>query len=218
MPLEIERKYLDAPLAKIRERLQNIDATHLGANFESNRVFDTPDLQLCEQEKLLRLRCQQWRDRTNIILTYKSPPEQQAKNCKIREELEVGITDMEIMAQILHDLGYMEAGRYEKFRDCWLVSCACLEKRCGPTAEHGEMKIFLDLLPFGQVVEIESDLESAGCLDNLLGLDNLQTSTKSYYALYQDWCRVHEVAPEPGFAFDERDRARLLAQYNIAIK
>lgn len=46
MPLEVERKYLHVDFAALRRTLYDLGARTSGAHFESNWVFDTPDIQL----------------------------------------------------------------------------------------------------------------------------------------------------------------------------
>ncbi len=62
MPLEVERKYLNVDFAALRRALCDLDARNLGAHFESNWVFDTPDARLFANGRLLRLRMQEWPD------------------------------------------------------------------------------------------------------------------------------------------------------------
>lgn len=205
MPLEVERKYLNAPLAEIATRLREIGAAHIGCHFEGNIVFDTASLELLNHEKLLRLRVQQWPDHQNIILTYKAPPLKAEGDYKIREEIETEVDNPQNMAQILLNLGYETKARYEKFRDCWVCR-----------AKSGqELKIFLDLLPFMQVVEIESEVADIGLLDKALGLDKLEISSNSYYKLHQQWREKNGLEPAPGFVFAQAEKDRLMADYHI---
>ena len=57
MALEVERKFLDVDLDDLRSRLREQGARCLGAHFESNTVFETPDNPLFSNGRLLRLRC-----------------------------------------------------------------------------------------------------------------------------------------------------------------
>ena len=52
MPLEVERKYLHVDFAALRRTLYDLGARTSGAHFESNWVFDTPDIQLFESRRL----------------------------------------------------------------------------------------------------------------------------------------------------------------------
>ena len=55
MALEVERKFLDVDLDDLRNRLREQGAHCLGAHFEANTVFDTPEGDLFSSGRLLRL-------------------------------------------------------------------------------------------------------------------------------------------------------------------
>lgn len=92
MPLEVERKYLHVDFAALRRTLYDLGARTSGAHFESNWVFDTPDIQLFESRRLLRLRSQEWPDAVRHVLTLKLPASQSG-HFKVREERELEVAD-----------------------------------------------------------------------------------------------------------------------------
>ena len=73
MALETERKYLGVDFGRLRLALTASGAEDLGAHFESNVVYDTPELSLCAARKLLRVRTQEWPGKTRHVLTLKLP-------------------------------------------------------------------------------------------------------------------------------------------------
>ncbi len=110
MPLEVERKYLNVDFATLRRALHDLGARNLGAHFESNWVFDTPDAQLFASGRLLRLRLQEWPDVTRHVLTLKLPAPQNGQ-FKVREERELEVADGAVMRAVLKGLGYAVGAR-----------------------------------------------------------------------------------------------------------
>lgn len=202
MALEIERKYLGVDFNLLRRALAGVGAEDLGAHFESNAIFDTPDLAIHASGRLLRVRSQEWRDRTRHVLTLKLPVPDAAEGAfKVREERELAVESAAAMGAVLEGLGYREIARYEKVRAVWRLA-ALLPGGSGILVE-------LDELPFAQVVELEGD---AGVLDaaaRLLGLDKYEISTKSYHALHQEWRCSQGLPFERSFAFGTDERRRL---------
>lgn len=212
MALEIERKYLDADFDALRKKLLSMSAVNVGIHFEKNLIFDRGDLGLFKSGRLLRLRAQYWRDGEKYLLTFKLPAsEPEGCLCKIREELELEIGDFERMALVLANLGYGEQACYEKFRECWLL----------PPREGGgrrtPVKIFLDLLPFGQIVEKESEIGRMDSFDRELGLDKLKISAKSYYELNREWRLSKGLKPSPGFVFGRTEKERIARELRIPL-
>lgn len=201
--METERKYLDVDLASLRERLRALGATSDGPHFESNIVFDTPTRDLFGKGCLLRLRTREWRGKTDAILTYKypcaSPPDNGAR-VKVREELEVKVESAATIKVILGQLGFLPSGLYEKVRESWRL-------KAGSAASLYEVE--LDLLPFGDVVEIEGDPQGMDALADLLGLDKRKISLKTYHDLNEDWRRSRGLET-PGNLLFEPDRRRQL--------
>ena len=190
MGLEIERKYLHVDMKALRQALVDNGAHCLGAHFESNRVFDAGNA-LLESGRLLRLRTQEWPDRTRHLLTLKLPAAE-AGNFKRREERETLVADGEALCSILTGLGYAVTARYEKVREPWRM---------------GAVEIELDVLPFAEVVELEGPEEEIVSVAARLHLDSAEISAKSYHELHQDWLRQHNRPPRFSFVFDAARRA-----------
>ena len=187
MPLEVERKYLRVDWTALRGRLRDLGADNTGAHFESNWILDAPGGALFCSDRLLRLRTQEWGDRTRHFITLKLPAQGRA-GFKTRDEREVEVADCSAMGAILEGLGYAVCARYEKVRELWLLE---------------GVAVALDVLPFGNVVELEGDAGRIDSLEKGLGLDKAERSTKSYHGIYQEWLRVRGLPPSAGgFVFD----------------
>ena len=192
MGLEIERKYLHIDLQSLRQKLVDCGAHCLGAHFESNRVYDTAEGGLVGGGQLLRLRTQQWRDKTRHLLTLKLPATHNG-GFKMREERETEVADGAVMHSILEGLGYRVAARYEKIREPWHMDTVEVE---------------LDVLPFAEVVELEGRAQDIESVERRLNLDNAEISTKSYHELHQEWLRQNHKPAQLSFVFDEAQSER----------
>lgn len=211
MTLEIERKYLDVDFELLRRALAGAGAQDLGAHFESNGIFDTPDLALLASGRLLRVRRQEWRDRTRHVLTLKLPvPGAPAGAFKAREERELAVESAAAMSAVLEGLGYGEIARYEKVRSVWRLAAF----RPGGAG----MLVELDELPFARVVELEGDAEALDAAALLLGLDKYRISTKSYHALHQEWRCAQGLPQERSFVFGTDERRRLRERLGLPEK
>ena len=193
MALEVERKFPDVDLDDLRNRLREQGARCLGAHFESNTVFDTPEGDLFSSGRLLRLRSQEWADKTRCVLTLKLPVAAPtgAEHCKVRDEREVGVADAAAMRLILEGLGYSPAARYEKVREPWRLN---------------GVEVELDILSFMQGAELEGPAEAINAVQKSLGLDKVAISTKNYHQLHQDWLCRNNLPPRRSFVFDETQR------------
>jgi adenylate cyclase, class 2 len=136
--------------------------------FESNDVFDTPDLRLRKAQSLLRIRDV----RRDVLLTYKGPP-QDGKH-KIREELEIDADNAQTLATILQRLGFQRVFRYQKYRT---------EFRWGKAGV-----VTLDETPIGCFLELEGPPKWIDRTARLLGFTEKDYITLSYGKLYLDRC------------------------------
>ncbi len=87
-----------------------------------------------------------------------------------RSELEVEVSDFQLMHLILERLGFHTALIYEKYRT---------------TYEYYGAEIVVDELPFGNFVEIEGDAPTIESIVQALGLQSAQRVTASYTALFE---------------------------------
>lgn len=137
--LEVEVKFFVPELAAFRERLLAAGAELAKPRiYERNVRFDTADERLYKELSLLRLR----KD-TAVTLTYKGTSEKQSQSeAKVREELEVQVSDFDTLSQIFQRLGFAPMQVYEKYRE---------------TFEWQNVEIVLDELPYGNFIELEGE-------------------------------------------------------------
>ena len=202
MPLEIERKYLGVDFDRLRLALARAGAEDLGAHFETNVVFDTPDHRLHATHRLLRVRSQEWPGGSRHVLTLKLPAAAPAPGAfKTREERELAIESAPAMGAVLTGLGFSPVARYEKVRSVWRLTT-------GGRAS-AQLLVELDELPFARVVEVEGPAGAQDEVARLLDLDNCEISTKSYHALHQEWRSAQGLSAELSFVFGPEERRRL---------
>jgi predicted adenylyl cyclase CyaB len=159
------------------------------STYEINYRFDTLDLQLHRQSKILRLR----KDITSK-LTYKGPTSIK-DGIRIREELEITVDDIHLATRILESLGYKIYQTYEKYRTVY---------------SYKGIQIMLDILPIGSFVEIEG--HDPGKIKEIsleLGLRWDRSIIKGYLNIYHDLCEMKNIK-EPDLVFrnsvfDEQD-------------
>ena len=163
---ETEVKLYVPDLDSVRQRLDALGA-HLSVPrvYEYNVRYDLPDMSLTRNAIVLRLR----RD-NRIRLTYKGPQEM-VNGVGIREELEVDVSDFEVMEQILYRLGYTVGMAYEKYRT---------------TYELADAEVVLDEMPFGNFVEIEGDIASIETALAQLELQDAERMARNYAGLFRN--------------------------------
>lgn len=168
----------------LRRRLANsgfrvIEPRH----FESNALYDFPDLRLWKAHCLLRLRQegQQW------LVTFKGAP-LGSREYKIRREIETVVSDGPAVRELLEALGFLEAFRYEKFRTVYSTSSR-------PT--RGATKLLLvDETPIGDYLELEGPKRWIDQVARKLGYQRDEYITASYASLYHQKCE--ELGKTPG--------------------
>jgi adenylate cyclase class 2 len=142
--------------------------------FEDNLVFDTPELTLRNQSKLLRVR-----DAGRVAtLTYKGPPA--PGRHKSREEREMKISDAREAARILEGLGFGVVFRYQKYRTEY-----------ARPRERG--MVTLDETPIGCFLEIEGAPQWIDQTAHRLGFGEQDYITASYGTLYRQYCEANGV-------------------------
>ena len=179
---EIEAKFYIRDLDKIRERLEDLNATLVQERvLETNIRFDLPDAHLRAEGRVLRLR----RD-TEARLTYKSASKSE-QGVLSREEIEFVVGDFEKARQFLEALGYQKLVYYEKFRT---------------TFELNETLIMLDELPYGDFVEIEGkNVDEVHLVARQLDLNPESAIATSYHSLFERACKsLNLLFEDPSFA------------------
>lgn len=189
MPYETELKFLNVDFVSVRKKLSALNAICKGRHLERNVVFDTSALELKENDKLLRLRSKQWKDRSEYVLTFKSPPaESVSSDVKVYDERETKVDSFEGTYGVLKGLGYDAAFRYDKVREEWA---------------YKGVEICLDELPFGFVVELEGSREDIFALARQLEFSMECASTSTYHDLNRDYRKQNGLAHQDSFYFTE---------------
>ena len=171
--LEREIKFRSDDLAKLRERMGELEAERVGpAAFEDNWIVDRED-ELLSKGRILRLRT----DGAHAHLTFKGPMHMEGK-LKVRQELEIGIESAEDGLLLFEQLGYKVVRRYQKVREEWQL---------------GGVTIALDHTPIGDFAEFEGD--GAETVARRCGFDPAKAEPRSYLRLYEDYLKAHPDAP-----------------------
>lgn len=162
---EVEVKFYLSDRSSFENRLRQIGADLIHDRvFEKNYRFDTPDLSLSREHRVLRLR----QDDASII-TYKGPSTI-VDGVADRQEIEFTVSDFDAARQLLESLGYQESISYEKWRTTYLLD---------------ELEITLDEMPFGNFTEIEGgDPKAIQSAARKLALEWSTGITESYLMLF----------------------------------
>jgi adenylate cyclase class 2 len=173
--LEVEVKFFVPDLTVIRERLLAGGAEIVKPRiYEHNIRYDNAWDGLLRKGRLLRLR----QDKI-ARLTYKGiPPEEIQSEVKVREELEIEVSDFETTADILTRIGFEEKQVYEKYRE---------------TFQLGQVEVVLDEMPFGDFVELEGEEKYIRETADLLQLDWDKRILDNYLALMSRLKEYHNL-------------------------
>lgn len=172
---------------------------------EENVIFDTPQGGLAKHGQLLRIRTEtlagggrsgKGRAKRRVVLTFKRPVSRPAASDgnrfpagphKLREEIEMEVTDAATLATIFEGLGLAGWFRYEKYRTTFRLPVSKAWAR--------GLLIELDETPIGTYVELEGP---AGAIDRAareLGYSKRDYVLKNYLTLYVDQCRQKGIEP-----------------------
>jgi adenylate cyclase class 2 len=177
---EIEAKMkLDNPSA-IASRLAALGAMRIGAFFEKNVFFDTPDSSLLTRDQGLRLRVRKdEHHQQQCWLTHKGP--NQPGLLKTRAETELTVGDPALAENFLRALGFSPYLAFEKRRESW---------------RHRDCLIELDELPrLGHFIEIEGPREdSILALRREVGLADAPLIRDPYPKLLAENARQHSLS------------------------
>lgn len=179
--LEVEVKFL-ANLTAVRQKLLAVGAVVQSPRiFERNLVLDTAENRLYGRNQLLRLR-----QDTAVTLTFKGETaEDAASEAKVREELEIQVSDFATAVTLLNRLGFYPRKTYEKYRETF-----CLNG----------VEVALDEMPYGNFVELEGPEAAIKAAAAALGLDWNQRLVTNYLAL-MDKIKAHYNLPFDDITF-----------------
>jgi adenylate cyclase class 2 len=138
---EIEVKFYVSSLSHLETQLISEGAICIQERtHEINLRFDTPDRQLEQAGKVLRLRSD-----IAQTLTYKGPS-LIVNGVRVRQEIELKVGDADQPQKLMEILGYTVLLKYEKYRKI---------------LRYDNILLMLDELPFGNFIEVEANTPSA---------------------------------------------------------
>jgi len=185
--LEVEVKFFVSSLQAVRARLVEAGADLVAPRiYERNVRYDTSDEQLLKRLELLRLR-----QDSRVRLTFKGPAaEDEQSEAKVREEIEIEVSDYARMDLILRRLGFIPMQIYEKYRE---------------TYHWQGVEIVLDEMPFGEFVELEGAEVNLMLVAAALGLDWGRRVTNNYLEM-MEMCRRAFDLPFSDLTFADFER------------
>jgi adenylate cyclase class 2 len=203
MARETEIKLKIDDVKRLRRVLKKLGARPVGPGLgrvhEENLIFDTPQGGLAKHGQLLRIRTETADARgrarktdshARVVLTFKRPvvrptasetsPAPRGPH-KVREELEMEVTDAAKLTEIFEGLGMSGWFRYEKYRTTFRL----------PTSKEWArgLLIELDETPIGTFVELEGPAAAIDRAAGELGYAKRDYVLKNYLTLYVEDCR-----------------------------
>lgn len=163
--IETEVKFYLPEIEPVRNMIIRMSAESTGRIFETNLRFEDAEKNLIRRQSLLRLR----KD-ARARLTFKAPSNDPDAEFKTLKELEVEVSDFSTMRRILEALGYHAEQAYEKWRETFVAQTTTL---C------------LDVMPFGNFLEIEGEKNAIKDLAGRLGLLWKKRITANYLAIFE---------------------------------
>jgi adenylate cyclase class 2 len=221
MAHETEIKLRIADLPGFRRALVNLGVRSVahgtGRVHERNVLFDTVGKKLKKRGQLLRIRTESRaptkaakaangkKKTQEATLTFKGPVGKRTQGAKghgphkVREELELQISDGAALARILEGLGMHPWFRYEKFRTKYRLL------RSQRWAK--DLVIDLDETPIGTFVELEGPAGSIDRAAKALGFTKKDYIVANYFVLYLAECRRRGRKPGD-MLFAKKNRRR----------
>lgn len=172
---ETEVKFFVKDLKRVEMRLRELKAHLIQARVhEVNLRFDTPNGDLRQELKVLRLR-----NDTEAKFTFKGPNDERNDGVLSRKEIEFSVSSFDAAKEFLEALGFTVVAFYEKYR---------------ATYEVEDVHVMLDELPYGNFVEIEGeDVNTLRTVAELLGLRWNSSVNAGYLVLFDRIAMKYEL-------------------------
>jgi adenylate cyclase class 2 len=215
MARETEIKLKISDLRAFHRALKRIGARLAGPGsgrvHEENLIFDTPQGGLAKHGQLLRIRIEtpdaRGKSRTRnskqrVILTFKQPvagstgDHSGRRGYKVREEIELEVSEAPALTKIFEGLGMSGWFRYEKYRTTFQLPASKAWAR--------GLLIELDETPIGTFVELEGPAEAIDRAAHELGFSKVDYVLKNYLLLYMEDRRKKGKQPQH-MVFSEQD-------------
>jgi adenylate cyclase class 2 len=188
---------------------------------ELNVVFDTPDFDLAKDEHLLRIRTETAgpsrgrtsRAGTRALVTFKRPVPAAGSNGKserhkVREEIELEVSDEKALARIFEALGLNAWFRYEKFRTTFRLP--------GSRRWAKGLLIELDETPIGIFLELEGPASAIDRAAGAIGFDGRDYVLANYMVLHREYCLSRGEEPRDMLFARKKQRAPSAKSKNLS--
>jgi|SRR6266404_1744154 len=198
MPKEREIKLRIEDLPGLRRALAKLGARVVKPRVhERNVIFDTPEFTLAKREQLLRIRTeapagQSRKGGSHFVVTFKRPilaagSSNMGERHKVREEIELEVSDGKALARIFEGLGMRGWFQYEKFRTTF----------CLPSSRRWAKGLLLELdeTPIGVFLELEGPASAIDRAAQVLGFEKRGYVLANYMDLYREYCRRRGEEP-----------------------
>ena len=164
---------------------------------ERNVIFDTPEFTLAKREQLLRIRTeapagQSRKGGSHFVVTFKRPilaagSSSKGERHKVREEIELEVSDGKALARIFEGLGMRGWFHYEKFRTTFRL----------PASQRWAKGLLLELdeTPIGVFLELEGPASAIDRAARALGFEKRGYVLANYMDLYRQYCRSRGEEP-----------------------
>ncbi len=193
---EIKLRIEDLP--GLRRRLAKLGARVVRPRLhERNALFDTAEGLLARREQLLRIRTEspvgrRAKQARRTVVTFKRPiispgSNKSRERHKVREEIELEVSDAKALATIFEGLGMSRWFQYEKFRTTFGLPVS--------NAWAAGLLIELDETPIGVFLELEGPASAIDRAAKALGFEKRDYILANYMVLYREDCRRRGKAP-----------------------
>ncbi len=193
---EIKLRIEDLP--GLRHRLAKLGARVVRPRLhERNALFDTAEGSLARRRQLLRIRMELpvgrgGKQALRTVVTFKRPiinpgSGKNRQRHKVREEIELEVSDAKALATVFEGLGMNRWFQYEKFRTTFRL----------PTSHVWAkgLLIELDETPIGAFLELEGPASAIDRAAKALGFEKRDYILANYMVLYRESCRRRGQEP-----------------------
>lgn len=193
---EIKLRIEDFPA--LRRRLAQLGARVVRSRVhERNALFDTAERSLARREQLLRIRTESAvsrgrKDTPRSLVTFKGPVVRSSsrkgrERHKVREEIELEVSDAKALATIFEGVGMRGWFQYEKFRTTFRLPAS--------KSWAKGLLIELDETPIGVFLELEGPARAIDRAAKALGFEKRDYILANYMILYREYCGSRGVDP-----------------------
>lgn len=183
--IEIEIKFKIKDLLELEKKIISEGGKELHKDiFQKTIRMDTSEESLIKRGVFLRVR-----DGEKKIMTVKSNLSGNDERFKERQELEIEVSDVDMAEGMMTELGFTKKWIMEKYRTEYEL--------------YGTI-LALDRLPFGNYLEIEGDKDSIEEAIKILGLENEERITSTYWHIFDDYKKDNNLKGED-IVFDDKN-------------